>query len=290
MTDRELMHEVLEALESLHRTGDTQVFDMCAAPVLIPALRERLAQPEQCQYPDCKCATENPCLKGLAQPEKEFTTHEEGKDGWSDWVCPDPQSYLMKCCDCGLVHEAQFGVVRYTDTAEKENCDMVDDPNLQAVFRMRRSEQWTPKDTAYRPGGLAQPEQEPVSGVVLDAHGLGALVKNGSEDWHCKNRNARRLYTTPPQRKPEQELVIDCPRCGHCCPQSNILAAWMIQRSYATGHGDTIEDLLKELEWQVAEREREACAKLCETKHFSSPVREFGAKDCAAAIRARGNT
>ena len=35
------------------------------------ALRERLAQPEQCQYPECKCATENPCLKGLAQPEQE---------------------------------------------------------------------------------------------------------------------------------------------------------------------------------------------------------------------------
>jgi hypothetical protein len=34
--------------------------------------------------------------------------------------------------------------------------------------------------------------------------------------------------------------------------------------------------------------EREACAKLCETKHFSSPVREFGAKECAIAIRARG--
>ena len=66
------------------------------------------------------------------------------------------------------------------------------------------------------------------------------------------------------------------------------VAAWMMQRSYATGHGDTIEDLLKELEWQVAEREREECAQLCETKHFSSPVREFGAKDCAAAIRARG--
>ena len=35
------------------------------------------------------------------------------------------------------------------------------------------------------------------------------------------------------------------------------VAAWMIERSYATGHGDTTEDLLKELEWQVAERERE---------------------------------
>ena len=39
---------------------------------------------------------------------------------------------------------------------------------------------------------------------------------------------------------------------------------WMMDKGYATGHGDTIEDLLKELEWQVAEREREACAKLCE--------------------------
>jgi len=36
-------------------------------------------------------------------------------------------------------------------------------------------------------------------------------------------------------------------------------AKWMVERSYATGHGDTVEDLLKELEWQVAEREREAC-------------------------------
>jgi hypothetical protein len=33
--------------------------------------------------------------------------------------------------------------------------------------------------------------------------------------------------------------------------ERNKLAQWMIQRSYATGHGDTVEDLLKELEWQV---------------------------------------
>jgi hypothetical protein len=47
MTDRELMQTALEAMEHLHRTGDTQVFDMYAAPEIIPALRERLAQPEQ---------------------------------------------------------------------------------------------------------------------------------------------------------------------------------------------------------------------------------------------------
>ena len=31
------------------------------------------------------------------------------------------------------------------------------------------------------------------------------------------------------------------------------LAQWMIAHSFATGHGDTFADLLKELTWQVAE-------------------------------------
>lgn len=33
--------------------------------------------------------------------------------------------------------------------------------------------------------------------------------------------------------------------------ERNKLAAWMIERGYATGHGDTIEDLLQELDWQI---------------------------------------
>jgi len=37
------------------------------------------------------------------------------------------------------------------------------------------------------------------------------------------------------------------------------VAKWMVERGYATGHGDTVEDLLKEIDWQAAEREREAC-------------------------------
>ncbi len=31
------------------------------------------------------------------------------------------------------------------------------------------------------------------------------------------------------------------------------IAQWMMQRGYATGHGDTTEDLLQELDWQIAE-------------------------------------
>lgn len=61
------------------------------------------------------------------------------------------------------------------------------------------------------------------------------------------------------------------------------VAAWMIQRSYATGHGDTTEDLLKELDWQIHERiaaEREACL------NCYSP--DDTATDWIDKIRARG--
>lgn len=49
------------------------------------------------------------------------------------------------------------------------------------------------------------------------------------------------------------------------------LALWMMGHGYATGHGDTIDDLLSELEWQINEKidrerksERERCAMLHE--------------------------
>ena len=73
------------------------------------------------------------------------------------------------------------------------------------------------------------------------------------------------------------------------------VAQWMMQKGYATGHGDTTEDLLAELDWQIAESwtkslvkgvegEREACAKVCEEAHWSLDDRN----EYAAAIRARG--
>ena len=76
--------------------------------------------------------------------------------------------------------------------------------------------------------------------------------------------------------------------------ERNKLAAWMMSQGYATGHGDSIEKLLEELEWQIEERirnERSACARVCEILEAEddSFYAEFSrAKDCAAAIRARG--
>ncbi len=79
------------------------------------------------------------------------------------------------------------------------------------------------------------------------------------------------------------------------------VAAWMIERSYATGHGDTTEDLLKELDWQIDERiaaEREAIAQMIEdapelvpsakNDHGGCLVCGFTPKFAASYIRARG--
>jgi len=150
--------------------------------------------------------------KKLAQPE--FIKHEvKNADDWSEWVCPDPKNYLMKCCDCGLVHEAEFGVVRYKSETERDDCDMVDDSNLQAVFRMRRSEEWTPEDTAHRSGGLpmAQTEQH--------------------QDW-CASLT-QMLMSMPPKPapcnckpKPEQPKVRtgNCLRVGVCASEGHKIA------------------------------------------------------------------
>ena len=77
--------------------------------------------------------------------------------------------------------------------------------------------------------------------------------------------------------------------------ERNKVAQWMIDRSYATGHGDTVEDLLKELEWQVREEERELCAQVCENMSLEWQNQPNIAQaelatimDCALAIRARG--
>ena len=123
-------------------------------------------RPDYCPIENepCQSLCDEPCTR-TPQPEQKpvFIKHNvEQPYDWSEWVCPDPNGYLMKCCDCGLVHEAEFGVVRFKSETEREDCEPVNDPNLQAVFRMRRSEPWSPEDTAHRAGGLpmAQPEKE----------------------------------------------------------------------------------------------------------------------------------
>ena len=63
---------------------------------------------------------------------------------------------------------------------------------------------------------------------------------------------------------------------------------WMMDKGYATGHGDSVVDLLQELEWQVAEREREACAKIVEADGLARGNGGLVLIKAASRIRARG--
>ena len=238
-TQTEALKLALEALKTLHdenmdyltrnKLGGENNQCMVFAREAITAIKEALAQPEQEPvaweqfYPDIGkpqikqpkvrtgdcllvgvCASEGHKIQKVqSEQEPEFIQHVvEHPTDWSEWVCPNPKGYLMKCCDCGLVHEAEFGVVRYKSETEREYCDMVGDPNLQAVFRMRRSEQWSPEDTAHRAGGLpmAQPKQEqdePVA-VVNGVYGGRFIVEPTNSSMVLPVNMA--LYAHPPQR------------------------------------------------------------------------------------------
>ena len=116
---------------------------------------------------------------GLPQ---DFIKHEVENEGdWSEWVNPKPEQYFMKCCDCGLVHEMQFKVAKYS---EGDECKFVADADLQAVFRARRTAPPAPvqKPVWIRPDELQKAQKAPF---------LCRVEPNKRDDFVP-------LYTTPP--------------------------------------------------------------------------------------------
>jgi hypothetical protein len=69
--------------------------------------------------------------------------------------------------------------------------------------------------------------------------------------------------------------------------ERNKVASWMMTKGYATGHGDATEDLLEELDWQVRESERNACAAIARQWDVDHPGSNYGG--CIATLmEARG--
>lgn len=71
---------------------------------------------------------------------RRFKTHRAGRGGWSEWVFPAPnKNYLFKCCDCGLVHEIQFGA--FAEANKKRGAfEVIRLPwPIRTMFRARRS-------------------------------------------------------------------------------------------------------------------------------------------------------
>ena len=62
--------------------------------------------------------------------------------------------------------------------------------------------------------------------------------------------------------------------------EREVVANWIMDRGFATGHGDSIVYLLDQLEWQIAKKEREAIAvwleKECDEQYLADRVRARG--------------
>jgi hypothetical protein len=63
----------------------------------------------------------------------------------NDWQYPSIRVYKMQCCDCGLVHNMEFKVVRVTKKTKNGyfTIDDVDDPFLRVAIRAKRNERLT---------------------------------------------------------------------------------------------------------------------------------------------------
>jgi hypothetical protein len=123
----EAMKQALDALYDIEATG----VPVGHIDLVIDTLRTAIEDAEKQEAWKTSDTAYRP--GGLPQ---DFIVHEVENEGdWSEWVCPDPEQYFMKCCDCGLVHEMQFKVVKYSVGDE---CDGVDDPDVRGIFRARR--------------------------------------------------------------------------------------------------------------------------------------------------------
>lgn len=148
MTDRELMQQALEALEEINKLsiGENAICLPAEIDGAMDALRERLAQPEPVQ----------------CEPQEAVT-----EDGWCDWVCPKPTGYLMQCCDCGLIHEVDSRVAKY-EPRPSEMFEVVNDPDLQVQWRMKRRDDISPKQPRQWQGLT----DEEIDALAMDEDGL----------------------------------------------------------------------------------------------------------------------
>ena len=223
MTDlRKAAEMALEAMESIHRTGDTQAFDMFAAPVVIPALRQALEQPEQSEvtvlpdgsafgvmsYPLPKTHwifAEREYADGQHEPIElgnPILTHELG-----DSVVSAVRYAIRGATNCGkemdfdpdaLVQNAVYALCGPYRKSPSQTDDAAWAKPLKEPMPEKRVHEtdtntpWDTTDMAHRAGGLSM-EQEPVAwrlsnGIIEPVYGV--TIPIGTP-----------LYATPPKRE-----------------------------------------------------------------------------------------
>jgi hypothetical protein len=148
------------------------------------------------------------------------------EDGWCDWVCPKPTGYLMQCCDCELIHEVDFRVVRY-ESEDSEVYEVVDDPNLQAQMRLKRRDDISPK----------KPQQKPVAWITNGGKGELWWYQSSKFDEEGNligpNPDDIPLYAAPPKKEwvglTDQEINSVCYKRDWTAPWTNTTFARAIE-------------------------------------------------------------
>ena len=66
-------------------------------------------------------------------------------EGWSDWQYPTMTGYRMGCCDCGLVHDMEFKVMRVTKRNEDGSWEgeELDPAEFRVSMRAKRNNRST---------------------------------------------------------------------------------------------------------------------------------------------------
>lgn len=80
----------------------------------------------------------------IVSPPSEFEQMSADYDDWTEWRHPLP-GYKIACCDCGLVHEMDFAIVRggHGEADGSTTAPRVNDPDLKVIFRAKRHHEET---------------------------------------------------------------------------------------------------------------------------------------------------
>jgi len=74
-----------------------------------------------------------------------INVEQEKEDGWTRWVSPIMTKYRMACCDCGLVHDIEFKIVKVV-MKNKDGSFEYEDINsskFRIIFRGKRNNRST---------------------------------------------------------------------------------------------------------------------------------------------------
>lgn len=72
----------------------------------------------------------------------------EGASGFTRWVRPVMENYIMVCCDCGLAHRLQFKVGRVSggNVKGRYTLDLLPSTKYRVMFRAQRAPRYTRKE------------------------------------------------------------------------------------------------------------------------------------------------